>query len=167
MNNFVVIRNKVPSLSEMKENFIDFIGYKRVGNFSVTLRNFLIYLLSQKNMYKIELDKSYSSKEKNEFIYNCAINTINEFHYFEAYYKEPDVMTQNLIEKFETNFSIRDFEASDIDPTISKDAKKMIVMFRDLKKDLTPAQERLLKKQSRMLIASVDWYTCYYFFLSI
>ena len=65
-------------------------------------------------------------------------------------------MTQNLIEKFETNFSIRDFEPSDIDSTISKDAKNMIIMFRDLKKDLTPAQERLLKKQSRMLIASVD-----------
>ena len=155
-NNVMVIKELFPNFASIKDRITNFLGYKKVNNFTVSLRNFLLYLLAEKNLLQLDLNSDYSKKEKNEFIYNCAINTINEFYYSEKYYKSPEIMSKRLMDMFDTNFKLRDFSKSDVDSSISPEAKQMITLFKELKKDLTSDEKKDLKIKARKIIASVD-----------
>ena len=122
--------------------------------FSKSLRNFLYYLLDFKYSYKSSLNNDYTSEEKNTFIYNCAINTINEVFYSGRYYKSPETVSGLLMDTFIINFNIRDFEESEIDLQISEKSLEIINLFEYLKKDLSKTEIDGIKAKAEN-IASV------------
>ena len=135
-------------------NIKELLGYKRVPNYNLALRGFLNYLSLGKADYKRELNDDYTSSEKNDFFYNCAIITINDFFTNEHFYVKSKYSVDNLIQMFNDNFKLRQFDKVDIAEEVPAPARKMVDLYKELLKDNINRVE--LMRKSRKLVASVD-----------
>lgn len=139
-------------------SILNIFTFKRVPNYNVTLRNFLGFLFFNKEKeqnFKSRIkNNEYSSKEKNEFLYNCAIITINDFFNFEKYYEKPKDATIAISQLYEKNFKLLQFDKVEIADEVPTDSIKIIEQFKNLKKDLTNREINLVMRETRKILTS-------------
>ncbi len=139
-------------------NIFDIFNRKNVPNYNVTLRNFLNWLLynkENKKNFKAQIkNNDYSSKEKNMFLYNCAIITINDFFTFEQYYKKPKEATIAISKLYEQNFKLLQFDNVEVADEVPNNSKKIIEQFGNLKRDLTSKEKNYVMKETHKLLTS-------------
>ncbi len=126
----------------------------RVNNLDNTLRNFLSFMLSNYQKYSDKLSSEYSKKERYNFIYNCALNTIDEYIANKRYQKKLSFTTKNITDLFKENFILRQFERNDISVDISPETSKIIDEFKYLKEELSNTDKNYIMKNVNDIIAS-------------
>lgn len=120
-----------------------------------TLRNFLAYLLYQKEEYVNKLSKEYSIDERSTFIYNCAINTAIEYITTHNTYMFPKLASMDMQKLFNENFMLRIFEKEDYDTDkISNSTKKILKEFESLKEPLTGSEKNEIITKVNEILAS-------------
>ena len=103
---------------------------------TMTLRNFLSYMLEYKDKFSNKLSKEYSESERYSFIYSCALNTIDEFLHEHKRTLSVIISSQQIISLFKENFMLRHFERVEISLSLSEQQKKIIDQFKFLKENL-------------------------------
>lgn len=131
-----------------------FLFKKRKSNLDSTLRNFLSYLLEKRDSYVLELSHEYSLEERYDFIYNCALNTIDEYINSYKNYNQLFISTKSLIRLFKENFMLRQFERNDISVNISKKTESIIKEFGYLKSSLSNSDKNYIIQNVNDIIAS-------------
>lgn len=127
---------------------------KRKFKYNTTLTNFLVWLLLEKENFKEKLSNDYSSSEKNEFLYNCAIITINDFFTFEKYYVKPSVAIDTLTQDFKDNFKLQQFDKVDVANEVPLNSLKIIRKFNCLLFDINDKQKNQTVKEMKKMITS-------------
>lgn len=121
----------------------------------ITLRNFLSFLLYQKEEFLNKLSKEYSIEERSSFLYNCAINTIFEYMQTHNTYLLPKLASLDIQKLFKTNFILRIFQEESYDETqIENSTKEIIKEFKCLKENLNDNQKNELLDKVNEIVTS-------------
>jgi hypothetical protein len=127
---------------------------KQVNTLDATLRNFLSYMLSTRGKYLEELSHDYSEKERYEFIYNCVLNTIDEYIFKHRYSISSNISTKSLIRLFDENFMLRQFERNDISKDVSIKTQEIIRLFSFLKEPLNDEDKNNIMAEVNEIMTS-------------
>lgn len=120
---------------------------KRIENtLDATIRNFLSYMLKNKEEFSNQLCCDYSEDERNEFIYNCALNTIDEYILNKEYTILLSISTLSIIRLFKENFMLRMFERNKLCINVGKTTMEIIEEFSCLKDNLSDVQKNNIMK---------------------
>lgn len=119
-----------------------------------TLRNFLSYMLYNRDEYVKELSQEYSEKERYEFIYNCVLNTIDEYIHTHKNYNSLFVSSGKIIRLFKENFMLRQFERNSLSVDIPDSTKEIIKEFSYLKETLNNIDKNYIIANVNEIIAS-------------
>ncbi|MGN1012858.1 MAG: hypothetical protein ACI4ON_03400 [Clostridia bacterium] len=119
-----------------------------------TLRNFLSYMLYNRDEYVKELSQEYSEKERYEFIYNCVLNTIDEYIHTHKSYNSLFVSSGKIIRLFKENFMLRQFERNSLSVDIPDSTKEIIKEFSYLKETLNNIDKNYIIANVNEIIAS-------------
>lgn len=119
-----------------------------------TLNNFLSFLLCNYQKYSNELSSQYSKAERYTFIYNCAINTIDEYITTKKYQKEIYLTTKKITTLFKENFDLKHFEPNGISEKVSPTTSKIINEFKYLKEELNNTDKNYIMKNVKDILAS-------------
>ena len=121
----------------------------------ITLRNFLSFLLYQKEEFLNKLSKEYSIEERSSFLYNCAINTIFEYMQTHNTYLLPRLSSLNMQKLFKENFLLRMFQEESYDENqISSSTKEIIQEFKHIKKNLNSKEKNELLDKVNEIVTS-------------
>lgn len=121
----------------------------------ITLRNFLSFLLYQKEEFLNKISKEYSIEERSSFLYNCAINTIFEYMQTHNTYLLPKLASLDMQKLFKTNFILRIFQEESYDETqIENSTKEIIQEFKCLKENLNDNQKNELLDKVNEIVTS-------------
>ncbi len=125
------------------------------GNVNKTILSFLQYMLDNYEYYtsKIEAD-FYSDDEKRNFIYNCAINTIDEYLELHSHCIDSYIALVSVRELFDANLMLTHFEPNGIRTKIPKRTKKLIDVFKFLKTSLSNEDKNYVMAEANYVLAS-------------
>lgn len=127
---------------------------KQTSVLDITLRNFLSYMLSSRDKFCNELSNEYTDKEKFIFIYNCALNTIDEYIHNHDTFLLSYISTRSITNLFKENFLLRQFERNEINISISQKTKNIIKEFKYLQEDLNQLDKNYIIRNVNDIITS-------------
>ncbi len=134
---------------------INFIKKNNEKTIDIVLRNFLAYLLYQKDECVDKLSNEYSINERSTFIYNCAINTAIEYisNYKRCIFSK--LASMEIEKLFRENFMLRIFEPENYDAyEISNSTKKILKEFEALKEPLTGKEKNFVMEKVNNILTS-------------
>lgn len=131
-----------------------FLLKKKGSSLNSTLRNFLSYMLDNREKYAQELSYEYSERERYEFIYNCTLNTIDEYIHNHKDSNPLFITSRSLISLFKENFMLRQFERNNISVEISQKTRQIIKEFSYLKEDLNNLDKNYIMANVNQIITS-------------
>lgn len=125
------------------------------GNVNKTILSFLQYMLDNYEDYtsKIEAD-FYSEEEKRNFIYNCAINTIDEYLELHSHCIDSYIALVSVRELFDANLMLNHFEPYGIRMKVPKRTRNLIDVFRFLKTSLSNEDKNYVMAEANYVLAS-------------
>lgn len=124
------------------------------SNLDNTLNNFLSFLLCNYQKYSDELASQYSKSERYTFIYNCAINTIDEYITTKRHQKKLHLTTKNITTLFKENFNLKHFEPNGLSVKVSPKTSKIINEFKYIKEELNNTDKNYIMKNVKDILAS-------------
>lgn len=125
--------------SILKKNRVDY-----------TLKRFLSFMLDNKEDYSKVFPEYLKDVEKNELIYNCAMNTIDE--YLDRTQSGRDYI--DIFELFKENFRITCFENCTLSVKVSDKTLKIIEQFEYLKYPLSKPEKSNIMNEVDKIITS-------------
>lgn len=126
----------------------------KISNLNNTLRSFLYNMLYDIDTLTENLVDTHSLRERRNFIYNCALNSINEFIEHEAIYLESKTSGEILQKIFEQNMFFKSFSTPKFTVKLSNKTQKLIEHFDYLKQDLDNFKRNEIMSSVDNLLAS-------------
>lgn len=122
---------------------------KRLKNtLNYTINNFLSFLLKSRDEFSKMLCENYTKKEKYEFIYNCALNTIDEYISEDKCTLSLDLSTLSIINLFKENFRLEMFEKIKANNKyVPKSTKNLICEFSCIKENLSNVEKNNIMRK--------------------
>lgn len=101
------------------------------------LWKFLTYILNKYEGVLRRMHNCYSDKEKRTFLYNCAINTIDEFLEYKEKTLPPAISSEVIINTFKENIKLEHYESIKLDKKVPKKTELILFNFKFLKYELS------------------------------
>lgn len=117
-----------------------------------TLKKFLSFMLDNKENYSKVFPEYLKDVERNEYIYNCAINTIDE--YFDR--TQSCKASIDIFDLFKENFKIKCFEKCTLSVNVSDKTLKIIEQFEYLKYPLSkPERNNIMNEVDKIITSAI------------
>ena len=108
------------------------IKQKNDSKLNLVIRNFLSYVISNYKDYSKEYITEYQQKKKKMYIYNCALNTIDEYTYTKKLSSSTLLSTLRIIDLFKENLMLRQFDRKEIAVDYSENTKEILTFFKTI-----------------------------------
>jgi hypothetical protein len=108
------------------------IKQKNDSKLNLVIRNFLSYVISNYKDYSKEFITEYESEDLKKYIYNCALNTIDEYTYTKKLSSSTLLSTLRIIDLFKENLMLRQFDRKEIAVDYSENTKEILTFFKTI-----------------------------------
>lgn len=129
---------------------------KNCNYLDVTIKNFLSYLLDNVDELtkREDLFEGYTNRDRQKFIYCCAIFTIGEYVDTYTFIDDVSISSDEIIQLFKTNFEMRSFNYEEIPKPISPKTEKLISQFEWLQAPLQEYEKTSIMFNANKIITS-------------
>ena len=108
------------------------IKQKNDSKLNLVIRNFLSYVISNYKDYSKEYITEYQPEDLKMYIYNCALNTIDEYTYTKKMYRSTLLSTHRIIELFKEKLLLRQLDRKEIAVDYSENTKEILTFFKTI-----------------------------------
>lgn len=108
------------------------IKQKNDSKLNLVIRNFLSYVISNYKDYSKEYITEYQPEDLKMYIYNCALNTIDEYTYTKKLSSSTLLSTLRIIDLFKENLMLRQFDRKEIAVDYSQTTKEILTYFKTI-----------------------------------
>lgn len=133
------------------------IKQKSNTTLNLVIRNFLSYVISNFNDYSKEFITDYDLDDLKQYVYICALNTIDEYTFTKKLSSSTLLSTLRIIDLFKENLMLRQFERKELAVDYSDDTKEIITYFKtivEFKEIDTTLRDNVLKDVNKIIAST-------------